>query len=319
MRALVTGVAGFIGSHVAQNLLRLGVDVIGVDSFDSYYSRSLKERNLVGLLSSNRFEFLERDLLTADISTISDSVALVFHLAGQPGVRKSWGNDFDFYVRNNVVVTQRLLDYFAQEECLDAFIAASSSSIYGDSSLVPTSESHLPRPISPYGVTKLASEHLCTLYALERGLPTFSLRYFTVYGPRQRPDMLMSRLIRASQDADEMQINGSGEQLRDFTYVDDVVEANILAMSAAKNHRGEVVNIGGGTPVSVNAVIAQVEEATQKPITIKRVDAAQGDPSQTFADCSLAKALLGWEPQIGLVEGLERQVEWSSSSNNLHS
>ena len=231
MRALVTGAAGFVGSTLARRLLADGHDVVGVDSVNDYYDRQLKRANL-GRLASTGFQFVEADLNAVDLRSLLAGTEVVFHDAGQPGVRSSWGSEFDRYVTDNVRATQRLLEAALHADRLRRFVFASSSSVYGDAERYPTEETDRPQPLSPYGVTKLAAEHLCTLYARNHGLPTVSLRFFTVYGPRQRPDMAFTRFCRAVSDGRQIEVYGTGEQVRDFTYVDDVVEANLQVGTA---------------------------------------------------------------------------------------
>ncbi|MGZ4206593.1 MAG: NAD-dependent epimerase/dehydratase family protein, partial [Actinomycetota bacterium] len=227
MRALVTGAAGFIGSHLCERLLRDGSNVVGIDSFTDYYDRSLKEENLAAVRSHPDFELRDDDLLTADLNRLVERVDVVFHLAAQPGVRGSWGRQFDVYVRNNVLATQRLLESMAGRSSAIRFVYASSSSVYGAAPTLPTSEDAPTKPISPYGVSKLAGEHLVSLYGLNRGLPVAIVRYFTVYGPRQRPDMAFTRFIRAALSGDAAELLGEGEQSRDLTFVGDAVDATV--------------------------------------------------------------------------------------------
>ena len=247
MAVLVTGAAGFVGSHLCEGLLTDGDEVIGVDAFTDYYPRARKERNLAPLLTSPGFSFLEMDLTYASLDPLLEGVDVVYHLAGQPGVRPSWGRDFEIYVRQNIQASQRLLEA-ARTSSIRKLIYASSSSVYGDAEAYPTSEHVRPQPISPYGVTKLAAEHLCELYRTNFGIPTVSLRLFTVYGPRQRPDMAFSRLVQAAVRGEEFVLFGDGEQTRDFTYVRDVVGA--MRDAAASDWCG-VANIGGGVALTV--------------------------------------------------------------------
>ncbi|HID87159.1 MAG TPA: NAD-dependent epimerase/dehydratase family protein [Anaerolineae bacterium] len=306
-RCLVTGVAGFIGSHLAERLIVEGHEVIGVDCFTDYYPRPVKEQNLAELRRSDRFRFVEADLRTADLAPLLEGVETVFHQAAQAGVRASWGADFAVYTQNNVLATQRLLEA-ARGSGIKKFIYASSSSVYGDTPDLPMREESLPRPISPYGVTKLAGEHLCQLYHANFGVPTVSLRYFTVYGPRQRPDMAFHKFIRAILSGQPIAIYGDGEQTRDFTFISDAVEANILAM--AYPGEGEIFNIGGGSRVSVNRVIELLEEITGREAVVEHQAAQPGDVRHTLADTTAARERLGFVPRVGLEEGLRAQVEW---------
>jgi nucleoside-diphosphate-sugar epimerase len=309
-RCLVTGVAGFVGSHLAGRLLAQGGRVIGVDSFSDYYRRGLKESNLASLQGRPGFEFRELDLASdVELRPLLDDVEYVFHQAGQPGVRSSWGSALDGYLHMNVLATQRLLEA-AREAGLRRFVYASSSSVYGEVAELPVSERALPRPVSPYGVTKLAAEHLCSLYA-RLGVPTVSLRYFSVYGPGQRPDMAFHRFVDALFDGREIEVNGDGEQSRDFTYVDDVVDANLAAATPpGRLEPGAVYNIGGGSRVTVNHTIQVLSELVGTPARVRHCPALAGDVRDTHADCSAARADLGFVPQVGLEEGLRLQVEW---------
>ena len=310
-RVVVTGAAGFIGSHLCERLLALGHQVVGIDSFTDYYSRSRKEENIAGLRSSPDFIFEELDLVEADLRPSLRGVRVVFHLAGQPGVRPSWGEQFDRYVRDNVLATQRLLEAL-KEAPLDRLVFAGSSSVYGDAEMFPTKESALPRPVSPYGVTKLAAEHMALLYAKNFRLPAVSVRYFTVYGPRQRPDMAFSRFMQALVDGDPIEIFGDGEQTREFTYVSDAVEGTIKAATA--DVVGETFNLGGGSRVTVNRVLATLEEVSHITAKRKTLPAAPGDPRHTGASINLARERLGWEPRVTLREGLTKQWEWFQAS-----
>ena len=308
MRCLVTGAAGFIGSHLAERLVELGHDVTGVDCFLEYYPRDVKERNVRALLGRDRFRLVEEDLSRAELAPLLSGVDWVFHQAAQAGVRASWGRDFEIYAVHNVIATQRLLEA-ARDSAVSRFVYASSSSIYGDTEDLPMRESSLPRPISPYGVTKLAAEHLCWLYARSYGVPTVSLRYFTVYGPRQRPDMAFHRFLRGVFRDEEITLYDDGEQTRDFTYVADVVAANVAAAEQG-GPGGEVFNIGGGGAVSVNRVLATIEVITGRSLRVRREARQRGDVRQTAADCNRAGERLGFRPRVGLEEGLRREWRW---------
>jgi UDP-glucose 4-epimerase len=307
MRALVTGAAGFIGSTLAEQLLADGADVVGLDSFTDYYPRALKERNLVAAKRHPRFRFIESRIQDADLRTVMADRTHVFHLAAQAGVRKSWGRDFSVYTSNNVEATQILL-----EACiglaLERVVYSSSSSVYGDNVPLPMREDALPQPVSPYGVTKLAAEQLCYLYFVNEGVPTVSLRYFTVYGPRQRPDMGFHKFLRATLLDQPITVYGDGEQTRDFTFVHDAVAANVAA--AIRGIPGRVYNIGGGSRVSINEVLDMIARVSgRRPKTI--VDPAQkGDMRHTYADTSLARTDLGFVPRVGLEEGLAAEHAW---------
>ena len=307
MHCLVTGVAGFIGSHLAERLLADGHDVCGIDNFIDYYPRKIKENNLRVLHSKARFSFIEGDLLTMDLSPYCDSVDWIFHQAAQPGVRASWGNDFVRYVECNVLITHRLLE-LALRKNIKRFVYASSSSIYGDITVLPLTESTLPRPFSPYGVTKLAAEHLCKLYYENFKLATVSLRYFTVYGPRQRPDMAFHRFCKAIIEQQPISIYGNGEQTRDFTYVSDVVKANLLAASSERAI-GKVLNIAGGARSSLHEVIQLLQEISGLPVTVTFADKQYGDVQHTCASTTRAEQVLGYRPVVLLREGLIKQFQ----------
>lgn len=305
-RCLVTGVAGFIGSALAEQLIGLGCSVLGVDSFTDYYARVRKEANLRRLLCDARFRLVEADLATTTVAPLLDGVDFVFHQAGQPGVRASWGDSFGTYAHCNVLATQRLLEA-CRDRRLSRFVYASSSSVYGNTPDLPMCETSLPRPVSPYGVTKLAAEHLCGLYYQNFGVPTVSLRYFTVYGPRQRPDMAFHRFIGRALAGRPITLFGDGSQSRDVTHVDDVVRANLLAAEAGE--QGGVYNIGGGSRLTIAQVIALLEDILMRPIAIDRQPAQAGDVEHTMADCSAARAI-GFIPRVCLQDGLRDEVEW---------
>jgi nucleoside-diphosphate-sugar epimerase len=307
MKALITGSAGFIGSTLADQLLADGADVIGLDCFTDYYPRPIKERNLSAALGHPRFTFVEARLQDADLASLVADCTHVFHLAAQAGVRKSWGRDFAVYTVNNIEATQLLL-----EACVGAkverLVYASSSSVYGDAVAMPMREDALPQPLSPYGVTKLAAEQLCHLYFINYGVPAVSLRYFTVYGPRQRPDMAFHRFLRATLRGEPITVYGDGEQTRDFTFVADAVSATIAA--ATRGIPGRVYNIGGGSRVSVNEMLDIIGRvAGRRPLIT--VDSAQkGDMRHTYADTSLARRDLEFAPAVGLEEGLAAEQRW---------
>ncbi len=306
---LVTGCAGFIGSHLTERLLKKGHKVVGIDNFSDYYSRKQKERNIADFIENKNFRFIEEDILKVDIENIMEGVDVVFHQAAQPGVRLSWGENFEVYTRNNVNATQRLLEACKGKQ-IKGFIYASSSSVYGDVQTMPIREDVTPKPVSPYGVSKLASENLCYLYHKNFGIPVTSLRYFTVYGPRQRPDMAFHRFIRAILKGEEMTLFGTGEQTRDFTYVSDIVEANILAMKS--NLSGETFNIGGGSRISVNETISIIEHIIGKKAKIRHKESQRGDMKHTAADITKAMGI-GYKPQVGIERGLEEQIRWLES------
>jgi len=306
VRVLVTGVAGFIGSNVADALLARGDEVRGVDSFLDYYPRAVKERNLAGARRQRGFEFFEQDLVSADLEALTEGCDAVLHLAAQAGVRASWGKDFRIYVDANILATQRLLEACAARKL--RVVYSSSSSIYGDAPDFPTRETTLPRPISPYGVSKLAGEHLCRLYTQSYGLPTVSLRYFTVYGPRQRPDMAFHKWLRAQLTGEQLLVFDDGTQTRDFTFVGDVVRANLLALE--RGTPGAAYNIGGGSRVSVNEVLAMIGELSGREVRVRRGDKQRGDVRDTHASPEAAERELGWTPRTRLREGLAAELEW---------
>lgn len=307
MKALVTGAAGFIGSTLAERLLADGWDVTGVDCFIDYYPRALKEQNLETAKANGSYRFVEASLVDVDMVDLLDGVDAVFHQAAQAGVRASWGDDFRIYTDNNVYATQRLLEA-CRDSKVQKIVYASSSSVYGDTDDLPMRESSLPRPVSPYGVSKLAAEHLLWLYHKNYGLPTVSLRYFTVYGPRQRPDMAFNRFTAAIAGDREITLYGDGDQSRDFTFVDDIVQANISAAGA--DAVGELFNIGGGSRTTVNEVIETLGEIIGKTPKVDRQAVQMGDVRHTAADTSRAEQQLGFDPKVTLRQGLERQVAW---------
>ena len=306
-KSVITGVAGFIGSHLAESLLEQGHDVTGIDCFADYYPRAVKEANLRTALAHPRFQFLEADLYDMDIESALRGADYVFHQAAQPGVRGSWGTTFEIYVRQNILSTQRLLEA-AKEIPLEKFVYASSSSVYGDAESPATSETAPLQPLSPYGVTKLAAENLCHSYALNFGIPVVSLRYFSVYGPRQRPDMGFHRFIRAVLERQPVTVFGDGSQARDFTFVEDVVRANLLAIRTP--FRNEVFNISGGVATTVNEALRLIGELTGLEPVLRYAEPLKGEARRTGADLSKARSLLGYQPVHTLREGLKSQIEW---------
>ena len=311
MKALVTGAAGFIGSHLSGALLDRGANVVGVDAFSDYYRRALKERNLDENLRRERFQFIEAWIQEADLDRLLDGVTHVFHLAAQAGVRKSWGKDFKTYTVNNVDATQMLLEACVNRP-LTKFVHASSSSVYGDRVPIPMREDALPQPVSPYGVTKLAAEQLGYLYQMNFGVPTVAMRYFTVYGPRQRPDMAFNKFIRAAIKDEPITLYSDGEHTRDFTYVADAVAATMAA--GDRGVPGTAYNIGGGSRVSMNHVVRIIEKVVGCPLKIVREDAQKGDMRDTYADTSLARRDLGFSPTVSLEEGIQAEYRWLCSS-----
>ena len=308
MKCVVTGAAGFIGSHVAERLVSEGHDVTGVDAFTDYYDVSVKQRNLAKLRDEPRFTFVESDVMSDQGLRSLEGAEVVFHLAGQPGVRPSWESQFRTYVERNVLVTQAILEA-ARMSGVGRIVYASSSSVYGNQPAYPCTESVKVQPFSPYGVTKLAGEHLCQLYSENYGLATVALRYFTVYGPRQRPDMAFSKFIRAALAGQPVTVTGDGLQVRDFTYVGDVVAATVAAGSAAVDS-GTVLNISGGDSVTVLEVLDMLADAAEVDLRITQTPAVPGDVLRTGGSNDAARAVLGWTPRVGVKEGLRHQVEW---------
>jgi nucleoside-diphosphate-sugar epimerase len=307
MKALVTGVAGFIGSTLADRLVGDGADVVGIDCFTDYYPRPIKERNLTALMAHRAFRFVESRLQETDLAALVADRTHVFHLAAQAGVRKSWGQDFAVYTANNIEATQMLLEACVRRP-IERLVYASSSSVYGDNVAMPMTEDALPQPVSPYGVSKLAAEQLCYLYHANYGVPTVSLRYFTVYGPRQRPDMGFHKFLRATLLGQPITVFGDGEQTRDFTFVQDAVSATIAA--STKGVPGRVYNVGGGSRVTINQVIEMIGRVAGRRPTL-RVDSAQkGDMRHTYADTTRARADLGFVPTVGLEDGLAAEHRW---------
>ncbi len=311
-KVVVTGAAGFIGSHLCDRLLADGHEVVGIDCFSDYYERARKKRNIEAARAHEKFTLVELDMVDGDVARAVRGAEVIFHLAGQPGVRPSWGDHFDRYVHDNIVATQRLLEA-VRESSVQRLVFASSSSVYGDAEMFPTKESALPRPVSPYGMTKLAAEHLVFVYTRNFGVPATSLRYFTVYGPRQRPDMAFDRFMEALVDGEEIEIYGDGEQTREFTFVGDAVEGTVKAASSAVV--GQVINLGGGSRVTVNRVLDTLEDISGMKARRRYMPAAPGDPRHTGASINMAREKLGWEPRVSLREGLTRQWEWFLASS----
>jgi nucleoside-diphosphate-sugar epimerase len=302
---LVTGAAGFIGSHLTDRLLAEDYEVLGVDSFTGYYSRERKERNLRAAMDAQRFELVEGDLLTLDLEDLLGETDAVLHLAGEPGVRRSWGGNFGRYMERNVLTTQRLLEAISGSET--RFVYVSSSSVYGGDGGEPVAEDHPRRPASPYGTSKLAAEELVELYRRERGVPATVLRYFTVYGPRQRPEMALARFLFAARKGRPVEIFGDGEQVRDTTYVLDAVEATVASLQAPPG----VYNVGGGTRATVNEMLDAVRRVTGREIEVRYGPAADGDVRSTWADSRRAARELGYVPRTSLEDGIAAQAEWA--------
>ncbi|MGH7835448.1 MAG: GDP-mannose 4,6-dehydratase [Candidatus Binatia bacterium] len=307
MKCLVTGVAGFIGSHLAERLLGEGHDVRGVDKFLENYPRKAKEMNLVELTRHPRFEFAEEDLVGVDLSRMLQDVEYVFHLAAQPGVRDSWGREFTRYTHNNILATQMLLEA-CKGKAIQKFVYASSSSVYGDTPDLPMREDGHVRPVSPYGVSKLSAEQLCYLYWIAFGVPTVSLRFFTVYGPRQRPDMGFHIFMKALLGNQEIPLYDDGEQSRDFTFCADIVDGTIAA--AFYKGMGEVFNLGGGSRTTLNDVLQMIEEVSGKKLRLKKLPRQPGDVRHTAASIEQAKKRLGFAPKVSLRDGLAAEWKW---------
>jgi len=303
--ALVTGCAGFIGSHLTERLIKDGNIVFGIDCFRDYYDAEIKEQNIARVIKHPNFT-----LIRSDISSMSSfpDVDYVFHQAAQAGVRSSWGNRFDQYLLDNIAITQRLLEYYKDKKSIRKFVYASSSSVYGNAPVYPVSEETKPQPISPYGVTKLAAEHLCYLYYSNYHLPIVSLRYFTVYGPRQRPDMAIYKFMRSIIDGTEITLYGDGTNMRDFTYVDDIIEANLCAAEIGRV--GMVYNIGGGECIAIADLIHRIESILGNKASLHKFPAQYGDVRETWADTQLARRELMWQPETTLNQGLKKMADW---------
>lgn len=306
---IVTGVAGFIGSHLAEALLKQGAEVIGVDQLNDYYDPQLKHSNLVNLKEYPRFKFIKGDIQSLDWLELLKSAEVVYHQAAQAGVRASWGEGFRSYTERNINATQVILEAAKQVKSLTRIVYASSSSIYGNAVTMPTPETLCPQPVSPYGITKLAGERLCWLYQQNFGVPVTALRYFTVYGPRQRPDMAFHKFFKAAIKGESISIYGDGQQTRDYTFVQDIVAAN-LAAGEAPAAIGEVFNIGGGSRVTLIELLDMMEQVMGQPIARQHLANAVGDARHTSADISKAEKLLGYVPQVSLAEGLTQEWHW---------
>jgi len=306
MRYLITGIAGFVGSHIAERLSQRGDEVIGLDCYLDSYAREVKEDRANWVRAMPGVTFEEGNLLDCDLGRLLQGVDVVFHEAAQAGVRTSWGETFRIYTDNNILATQRLLEA-CKGRPLHRFIYASSSSVYGDDAPRPTPETAPNRPVSPYGVTKLAGEHLALLYRRNFGVPSVALRYFTVFGPRPRPDMAFCIFTRAVLSGETIHMFGDGNQSRGFTYISDVVDANLAVVD--QPCVGEVFNIGGAYEVSMNEVVRHLEEITGKQAHVVYEDMQKGDVRHTVADVSKAKAMLGYAPKMDFRRGLEIHVQ----------
>ena len=307
-RVIVTGVAGFIGSHLAEKLIEEKFEVIGIDCFTDYYSKEIKKNNLQILEKSENFQFLEQDIMEVDLISIFKKSQFLFHQAAQPGVRASWGNEFQTYVKDNILATQKILESAKESNSFKKIIMASSSSIYGEQEGIMKEDETIPKPISPYGATKLASENLGMIYASNYNLPITSLRYFTVYGPRQRPDMGFFRFIKSNLKKDEISIFGTGKQIRDFTFISDIIDANVNTMKS--DIHGNVLNIGGNKTYSILEVLSIIEKITKIKNKLNFISEQKGDVRKTEADISKANKIIEYNPKINLVEGITKQIEW---------
>lgn len=316
MNYLVTGAAGFIGSSLSERLLEEGHLVKGLDSFESYYPRHLKESNLKRLACNSGFKFTEGNLSDCNLEDLLEGVQVVYHLAATPGVRSSWGDGFGAYVENNVRATERLL-HACQTRCLERFVYASSSSVYGDVKSLPLQEDATPQPFSPYGVTKLAGEHLCNAYHRNFGVPVVSLRFFTVYGPRQRPDMAFCRFIKSAFRGDPVPLYGDGDQTRDFTFIGDIVEGLVRA-GQVPEAVGKVLNIGGGSRVSVRRCLQIIQEASGYEINLDLRPVSKGDVRDTLADTTRIHSILGFKPEVSIEDGLKAHVAWMKDHLSLY-
>jgi nucleoside-diphosphate-sugar epimerase len=307
--SIVTGAAGFIGSHVVETLLKQGKKVIGIDEFNDYYDPALKRKNIAHLQNHPNFQLIEGDIQFLDWRTLLKDVEVVYHQAAQAGVRASWGKGFRAYTERNINATQVLLEAAKDAKDLKRLVFASTSSVYGDAETLPTHEEICPKPVSPYGITKLAAERLCGLYQKNFGVPFVALRYFTVYGPRQRPDMAFHKFFKAVLEEEAIPIYGDGQQTRDFTFVSDAVAANLAAATSTKAI-GEIFNIGGGSRVVLAEILDTMEEIVGKSIQRTHIEKAMGDARHTAADVSKARKFLDYHPQVSLKDGLTQEWQW---------
>lgn len=308
-KIIVTGVAGFIGSHLAETLLKQGHEVIGIDEFNDYYDPILKRKNIANFQDSPNFTLVEENIQSLDWQKLLLDVELIYHQAAQAGVRASWGQGFRAYTERNINATQVLLEAAKDAQKLQRLVFASTSSIYGDAETLPTNEEIKPLPVSPYGITKLAAERLGFLYHKNFGVPFVALRYFTVYGPRQRPDMAFHKFFKAVLADEAIPVYGDGQQTRDFTFVSDAIAAN-LAAAIVPEAVGQIFNIGGGSRVVLAEVLDTMAEIVGKPIKRKHIEKAMGDARHTAADVSKARKILNYQPQVSLRDGLTQEWEW---------
>ena len=307
MYCAVTGAAGFIGSSLCDALLAEGHHVVGIDSFTPSYPVDVKRANLAGARDQARFQLVEGDLLHCDLTRLLGDSEVIFHHAAQAGVRSSWGNSFDVYAANNIQATQRLLEACRKTKPR-RIVYASSSSVYGNARSLPVSEDSATVPVSPYGVSKLTGEHLVTAYATSFGLRAVVLRYFTVYGPRQRPDMAFHKFIRAGLTRAPIELYGDGTQTRDFTYIADIVA--VTRAAADKGPDGGVYNVGGGARWPLNDVLRIIEESVGTTLEVRRMPDQAGDVRDTFADTTRAKRELAFQPSVSVPDGIRQEVQW---------
>jgi len=312
----VTGVAGFIGSHIAEKLLQNNFKVIGIDSFTPYYPKKIKKNNLKQCLKNKNFSFINKDLIETNLLPLFQKSQHLFHLAAQPGVRSSWGTQFETYVKENILVTQQILEYARIAKSFKTIVMASSSSVYGEQEGKMNEENTFTKPISPYGVTKLAAENICRIYAENYNLPITSLRYFTVYGPRQRPEMAFMQFIKAALTDREIAVYGDGSQTRDFTYIDDIVDASISCIES--NLSQEILNIGGGFVVSINDILKLLMDISQTELKISYTPKQKGDVIHTEADISKAVRLIDYKPKTKIKDGLIQEFTYVKNTLNLY-
>jgi nucleoside-diphosphate-sugar epimerase len=311
-KIIVTGAGGFIGSNLVETLLKQGKEVIGIDEFNDYYNPELKRRNIANFQNHPAFELVEEDIQVLDWQKLLQNVDVVYHQAAQAGVRASWGQGFRSYTERNINATQVLLEAAKDSKYLKRLVFASSSSVYGDAETLPTHEEICPQPVSPYGITKLAAEMLCGLYHKNFGVPCVALRYFTVYGPRQRPDMAFHKFFKSVIEDQAIPVYGDGQQTRDFTFISDAVAANLSAATVPEAV-GEIFNIGGGSRVVLTEVLDTMEKIVGKPIKRNHIEKAMGDARHTAAAISKAQRILGYQPQVSLSEGLSQEWEFIKS------
>jgi len=310
MKCIVTGAAGFIGSHISRRLLDDGFSVTGIDSYSDYYPRWIKEKNISSLFDRKDFQFISGDINSLNLTGILKQSDIIYHLAAQAGVRASWGRSFSIYTKDNIEATQRLLEA-AKDLRIKKFIFASSSSVYGYSPELPMSETSLLFPYSPYGVTKLAAENLCFLYHKNYGVPTVSLRFFTVYGPGQRPDMAFHKFLKCVMEGKPLPIFGDGKQTRDFTYISDIIDANVACIDRGK--AGETYNIGGGNRKKLKDLIPILEDICKKKIPLQWEKKQKGDVPHTLASIRKAQEDLDYNPGTDIREGLAKEWTWIQS------